>query len=116
MATFLGFVTHIVAKPDYITSWTVACQALLSMEISRQEYWSGLPSPSSRDLAKRGIEAISLVSLALSGFFTTVPPRKPNGLSLFPQIQHDTPFSSLVQILFQPSETPTLVLSSRLSS
>ena len=39
MATFLGFVTHIVAKPDYITSWTVACQALLSMEISRQEYW-----------------------------------------------------------------------------
>ena len=23
--------------------WTVACQALLSMEFSRQEYWSGLP-------------------------------------------------------------------------
>ena len=26
-------------------SWTVACQALLSMEFSRQEYWSGLPFP-----------------------------------------------------------------------
>ena len=26
--------------------WTVACQAPLSMELSRQEYWSGLPFPS----------------------------------------------------------------------
>ena len=26
--------------------WTIACQASLSMEFSRQEYWSGLPSPS----------------------------------------------------------------------
>ena len=25
------------------TSWTVACQASLSMGFSRQEYWSGLP-------------------------------------------------------------------------
>ena len=30
----------------FATLWTVACQALLSMEISRQEYWSGLPFPS----------------------------------------------------------------------
>ena len=28
------------------TPWTVACQAPLSMEFSRQEYWSGLPFPS----------------------------------------------------------------------
>ena len=28
------------------TPWTVACQALLSMQFSRQEYWSGLPFPS----------------------------------------------------------------------
>ena len=27
------------------TPWTVACQAPLSMEFSRQEYWSGLPFP-----------------------------------------------------------------------
>ena len=26
-----------------VTPWTVACQAPLSMEFSRQEYWSGLP-------------------------------------------------------------------------
>ena len=29
----------------FATPWTVACQAPLSMESSRQEYWSGLPSP-----------------------------------------------------------------------
>ena len=28
------------------TTWTVACLALLSIEFSRQEYWSGLPFPS----------------------------------------------------------------------
>ena len=32
------------------TPWTVACQAL-SMELSRQEYWSGLPFPSPKDLS-----------------------------------------------------------------
>ena len=30
--------------------WTVALQAPLSMEFSRQEYWSGLPWPSPGDL------------------------------------------------------------------
>ena len=30
------------------TPWTVACQAPLSMEFSRQEYWSGLPFASPR--------------------------------------------------------------------
>ena len=30
--------------------WTVACQAPLSMGFFRQEYWSGLPFPSPRDL------------------------------------------------------------------
>ena len=30
----------------FVTPWTVACQAPLSMEFSRQEYWHGLPFPS----------------------------------------------------------------------
>ena len=47
----------------------------LSMEFSRQEYWSGLPFPSPGDLPSLGIE---LVSPALAGrFFTTVPPGNP---------------------------------------
>ena len=35
--------------------WTVACQASLSMEFSRQEYWCGLPFPSPRSLPYPGV-------------------------------------------------------------
>ena len=35
--------------PTHATPWTVARQAPLSMEFSRQEYWSGLPFPSPGD-------------------------------------------------------------------
>ena len=38
-----------------MTPWTVACQAPLSMEFSRPQYWSGLPFPSLRDLPDSGI-------------------------------------------------------------
>ena len=31
-----------------VTPWTVDCQAPLSMDCFRQEYWSGLPFPSPR--------------------------------------------------------------------
>ena len=40
----------------FATPWTVAYQAPQSMEFSRQEYWSGLPFPSPRDLPDPGIE------------------------------------------------------------
>ena len=39
----------------FATPWTVAHQAPLSMEFSRQEYWSGLPFPIPRDLQDPGI-------------------------------------------------------------
>ena len=58
----------------FVTPWTVACQASLSMESSRQEYWSGLPFPPTGYLPDAGIKPVSLISLvlALSGrFFTT---------------------------------------------
>ena len=44
-------------------NWTVAHQAPLSMEFSKQEYWSGLPCPSRGDLPNAGIKLDSLVSL-----------------------------------------------------
>ena len=54
------------------TPWTVAHQAPLSMEFSRQEYWSGLPFPTQMDCPNPGIKPMSLVSSALAGgFFTT---------------------------------------------
>ena len=40
----------------FVTPWTVAYQAPLSMGFSRQEYWSGLPFPSPGDLPDPGIE------------------------------------------------------------
>ena len=39
-----------------VTPWTVACQAPLSLEFSRQEYWSGLPFPPPEDLPNPEIE------------------------------------------------------------
>ena len=63
----------------FATPWTVAHQALLSMEFSGQEYGSGLPFPSPGDLPDLGIESASLRSPALTGrFFTSVPPGKPS--------------------------------------
>ena len=40
----------------FVTPWTVAHQAPLSMGFSRQEYWSGLPFPSPEDLLNPGVE------------------------------------------------------------
>ena len=40
----------------FATPWTVAYQAPLSMEFSRQEYRSGLPFPSPEDLPNPGIK------------------------------------------------------------
>ena len=56
------------------TSWTVVLQAPLSLEFSRQEYWSGLPFPPSGDLPDPGLELETPVSPAfVGGFFTTEP-------------------------------------------
>ena len=48
--------------PLFTTPWTVACQAPLSMDFFQQEYWSGLPCPSSGDLPNPGIEPTSPAS------------------------------------------------------
>ena len=66
---FLGRV-RLFAAP-----WIIAHRAPLSIELSRQEYWSGLPLPSPGDLPDPGIKPMSL-ALA-GGFFTTEPPGKP---------------------------------------
>ena len=56
------------AASDSATPWTVAHQALLSTEFSRQEYWSGLSFPPPGDPADPGIELTS--SALADGFFT----------------------------------------------
>ena len=44
-------------------------QVPLSMEFSRKEYWSGVPSPPPGDLLNPGIEPVSQVPPALAGEF-----------------------------------------------
>ena len=54
---------------------SAACQVPLSMEFSRQEYWSKLPFPTLGDLPDPGIKLVSLPTPVLAGqFFTTEPP------------------------------------------
>ena len=54
----------------FATLWTIAHQAPLSMEFSRQEYWSGLPFPPLGYFPNPG-KILCLESLALvGGFFT----------------------------------------------
>ena len=46
-----------------VTPWTVAHETPLSMEFSRQEYWSEFTFPTPEDLANSGIKRVFLVSL-----------------------------------------------------
>ena len=64
----------------FVTPWIVAHQAPLSMEFSRQEYWTGLPFPTPGGLQTQGWHHANLLtSPVLAGkFFTTMPPGKPS--------------------------------------
>ena len=53
---FLLCVSHSVVSDSLQLCGLIAHQALLSMEFSRQEYWSGLPFPSSGELSDPGIK------------------------------------------------------------
>ena len=75
MACVLSRFSHV---PLFVTLWTVAHQAPLSMGFSRQEHWSGLPCPPPRDLLDPEIKPKSLMPPTLAGrFLTSVPPGKP---------------------------------------
>ena len=64
----------------FATPWTVELQAAVSIEFSRQEYWSGLPFPSPRDLPNPELN-LSLLHLLhwQAGFLLPEPPGKPPG-------------------------------------
>ena len=52
---------------SFVTPWTIAHKALLSMRLPRQEYWSGLPFPTPGGLLNPEIEpALQVDSLPLS--------------------------------------------------
>ena len=60
---------------DSAMLWTVARQGPLSMGVSRQEYWFGLPCPPPGDLPHPGIEPASSASQADS--LPSEPQRRP---------------------------------------
>ena len=60
----------------FATPWTATHHAPLLMTFSRQEYWSGLPFPTPKDLPNPGIEPMSPVSPILAAGFCTRTPEK----------------------------------------
>ena len=88
---------------DSATLWTVACQSPLSMEFSRQEYWSGLPFPTPADFSDPGIKSTSLESPALS--IGSLPPNSKSlylfiPSSLYPWASHGN-IHLKIQIILQ---------------
>ena len=64
---------------SFVTPWTVAPQAPLSMELSTQEYWSGLPFPPPGNFPDPGIEPEFLVP-------PVQPVNQPNKKNLSPHM------------------------------
>ena len=75
--------SHSVISKSFEIPWAVAQQDPLFIGFSRQEYWSGLPIPSSGDLPNPGMKPESSVAPTLAGgFFTTEAPGKPLGMCI----------------------------------
>ena len=64
-----------------MTPWIVAHQAPLSIEFSRQEYWSGLPCPPPGDLPDPGIE--SWLPTLQADFLLSEPLGKPDTVNYY---------------------------------
>ena len=65
----------------FATPQTAACQAPLSVDFSREEYWSGLPLPPPGNLpggSNLCLNCVSVSPVSAGGFFSTVQRQKPN--------------------------------------
>ena len=84
------------------TLWTVACQAPLAMEFSRQEYCSRLPFPSPGDLLDSRIKPLSLMSNLhwQVDFLPLAPPEKPK-IYVYVEITNNQ-YVKAVLIRFRP--------------
>ena len=74
--TYIYVLTHFSRVQLFVTLWAVVFQVPLSMGFSRQEYWSGLPFPSPRNLPSPGIELTFLLHWQL-GPLPLASPGKP---------------------------------------
>ena len=72
VVSYMYICVYVQSCPTLCNLMTVAHQAPLSMDFSRQEYWSGLPFPTPGVFPDPEIEHTSLASPVLAGrFFTT---------------------------------------------
>ena len=72
-STYTAAAKSLQSCPTFCDLWSIAHQVPLSVGLSRQEYWSGLPCPPPEDLPNPGTEPASLKSPALAGrFFTNI--------------------------------------------
>ena len=81
---------------NFETPWTVAHQAPLSMEFSRQEYWSGLPFLSPGDLSDPGIKPES-PALQVDSLLSELPeiPPEMQYLGAISKITEESQFISM---------------------
>ena len=71
-------VSHFSHVRLFATPWTVAHQAPLSIEFSRQEYWSGCQALLQGIFLTQGSNGVSYAPALTGGVFTTEPPGKPS--------------------------------------
>ena len=67
----VSVLSHFSHVQLFVTIWTIACQATISMGFFRQESWRGLPCPPPGDLPNPGIKSVCLAPALSGGFFTT---------------------------------------------
>ena len=80
----------------FATPWSVAHQAPLSMEFSRQEYWSGLPFPSPEESSQP--RDWTQVSYTSGRFFTAWDTREYVSLWLIPVVVQQKPANIVKQV------------------
>ena len=73
----------------FVTPWTVAHQASLSMEFSREEYWSGLPFPTPGIFLTQGLNPHLLCLLYSQAYsLPLAPPGKPHNIAASALLRH----------------------------
>ena len=98
----------------FVTRWTPAHQAPLSMGFSRQEYWTGMPFPSPGDLPDPGIKPTSLYISSTGRWvlYHHLPPGKPVSVIIakrYKDVRIQKSFSVVALSTFPaslPSSTP----------
>ena len=94
------------------TLWTVACQAPLSMEFSRQEYWSGLLFPSPGDLPDPGTEP-TFPALQADSLPSELPGKSKNLGDEDEKLSSCTTVTVLILMLWKIPFVPSLMLDSK---